>query len=50
MLTKKIREVPCCRIEMISKAPAPDFTKMIDPNARHLVDEVSIKETVVRKG
>jgi carbamoyl-phosphate synthase (ammonia) len=49
MLTKKIREKGAMlgRIEIDLNATAPDFTKMIDPNARHLVDEVSIKSPVV---
>jgi carbamoyl-phosphate synthase (ammonia) len=49
MLTKKIREKGAMlgRIEIDLSAPAPDFTKMIDPNARHLVDEVSTKEIIV---
>jgi carbamoyl-phosphate synthase (ammonia) len=49
MLTKKIREKGALlgRIEVDLSAPAPDFTKMQDPNARHLVDEVSVKAPVV---
>lgn len=49
MLTKKIREKGALlgRIEVDLDAPAPDFSKMEDPNARHLVGEVSIKEPVV---
>jgi carbamoyl-phosphate synthase (ammonia) len=53
MITKKIREKGAMkgRIEIDLSAPAPDFTKMQDPNARHLVDEVSVKEpTVYGKG
>ena len=48
MLTKKIREKGAMkgRIEVDLSAPAPDFSKMQDPNARHLVDEVSTKEVV----
>lgn len=46
MLTKKIRESGAMkgRIEVDLDAPIPDFSKMIDPNARHLVDEVSTKD------
>ena len=49
MLTKKIREKGAMlgRIEIHMDAPAPDFSKMEDPNKRHLVDEVSVKEPVV---
>lgn len=49
MITKKIREkgAMLARIEVDLNAPPPDFTKMIDPNARHLVDEVSTKNVVV---
>jgi len=49
MLTKKIREkgVLLGRIEIDLNAPAPDFTKMANPNELHLVDEVSVKTPVV---
>eukprot|EP00957_Ditylum_brightwellii_P063488 4819537-Ditylum_brightwellii.AAC.1 len=49
MLTKKIREKGALlgRIEIDLDAPVPDFTKMQDPNARHLVGEVSVKEPKV---
>jgi carbamoyl-phosphate synthase (ammonia) len=49
MLTKKIRDKGAMlgRIEIDLDAPLPDFTKMIDPNATHLVDQVSTKEIVV---
>jgi carbamoyl-phosphate synthase (ammonia) len=49
MLTKKIREKGAMlgRIEVDLSAPAPDFSKMVSPNARHLVDEVSIKDVRV---
>jgi len=48
MLTKKIRDKGAMkgRIEIDLSKPAPDFTKMADPNSRHLVNEVSIKEIV----
>lgn len=48
MLTKKIRESGAMlgRIEVDVDAPAPDFSKMQDPNDRHLVGEVSITEPV----
>ena len=46
LLTQKIREKGAMlgRIEVDLNASPPDFTKMIDPNARHLVGEVSLKE------
>uniref|UniRef100_A0A7S2UQ81 Carbamoyl phosphate synthase arginine-specific large chain n=1 Tax=Attheya septentrionalis TaxID=420275 RepID=A0A7S2UQ81_9STRA len=49
MLTKKIRENGAMlgRIEIDPDAPAPDFANMQSPNVRHLVDEVSIKETKI---
>lgn len=49
MLTKKIRNKGAMlgRIEIDLDAPAPDFLKMASPNARHLVNEVSIKEVKV---
>lgn len=49
MLTKKIREKGAMlgRIEVDLNAPPPDFAKMVNPNARHLVDEVSTKEIKV---
>jgi carbamoyl-phosphate synthase (ammonia) len=49
MLTKKIREKGALmgRIEVDLTAPAPDFAQMMNPNLRHLVDEVSTKETMV---
>ena len=49
MLTKKIREKGALlgRIEVDLDAPPPDFSKIQDPNLRHLVDEVSTKEVVV---
>jgi carbamoyl-phosphate synthase (ammonia) len=49
MLTKKIREKGALlgRIEVDLNAPAPDFSKMQNPNARHLVGEVSVKQPVV---
>ncbi|CAB9507048.1 Carbamoyl-phosphate synthase large chain [Seminavis robusta] len=49
MLTKKIREKGAMlgRIEVDLNAPPPDFSKMQDPNARHLVGEVSLKEPKV---
>ena len=49
LLTKKIREKGALlgRIEIELDAPTPDFTKMVSPNARHLVDEVSTKEVKV---
>ena len=49
LLTKKIREKGALlgRIEIDMDAPAPDFTKMVSPNSRHLVDEVSTKEVKV---
>jgi carbamoyl-phosphate synthase (ammonia) len=49
MLTKKIREKGALlgRIEVDLSAPPPDFTKMVNPNLRHLVGEVSIKEPKV---
>ncbi|GAX13177.1 carbamoyl-phosphate synthase [Fistulifera solaris] len=53
MLTKKIREKGAMlgRIEVDLNAPVPDFSKMVDPNKRHLVGEVSVKEpTVYGKG
>jgi len=47
MLTKKIRERGAMlgKIEVDTSAAAPDFSKMLSPNLRHLVDEVSIKST-----
>lgn len=49
LLTKKIRDKGALlgRIEVDLTAPAPDFTRVVDPNARHLVDEVSTKEVKV---
>jgi carbamoyl-phosphate synthase (ammonia) len=49
MLTKKIREKGTLlgRIEVDLAAPGPDFAKIVDPNLRHLVGEVSIKEPKV---
>lgn len=49
MLTKKIREKGALlgRIEVDLNAPPPDFSQIQDPNARHLVDEVSTKEVKV---
>jgi len=49
MLTKKIRDsgVLMGRIEIDTSTPAPDFSKMVNPNTRHLVDEVSTKEIKV---
>ena len=49
LLTKKIREKGALlgRIEVDLDAPAPDFAKMVSPNSRHLVDEVSTKEVKV---
>jgi carbamoyl-phosphate synthase (ammonia) len=49
MLTKKIREKGAMkgRIEIDLDAPAPDFSKMVDINTRHLVGEVSIKQKTV---
>lgn len=49
MLTKKIREKGALlgRIEVDLNAPPPDFTKMVDPNKRNLVDEVSTKAVKV---
>lgn len=49
LLTKKIREKGAmkCRIEIDLDASAPDFSKIEDPNQRHLVDEVSTKEIKV---
>jgi carbamoyl-phosphate synthase (ammonia) len=49
MLTKKIRNKGAMlgRIEVDLNAPVPDFTTMVNPNARHLVDEVSTKNVVV---
>lgn len=49
LLTQKIREKGAMlgRIEVDLSAPPPDFTKMVDPNARHLVGEVSITEPKV---
>lgn len=48
MLTKKIREKGAMkgRIEIDLDAPPPDFSKVQDPNLRHLVDEVSTKEVL----
>ncbi|KAL3916739.1 MAG: hypothetical protein SGILL_005041, partial [Bacillariaceae sp.] len=53
MLTKKIRERGAMkgRIEIDVDAPAPDFSKVVDVNTRHLVDEVTIaQKTVFGKG
>ena len=49
MVTKKIRDRGAmkARIEIDTNNAAPDFVKMVDPNARHLVDEVSTKKVVV---
>lgn len=49
MLTKKIREKGALlgRIEVDLDAPAPNFSKMVNPNDTHLVAEVSVKEPVV---
>ena len=49
MLTKKIRQKGAMvgRIEVDLDAPAPDFSKMQNPNERHLVAEVSRKEVEV---
>jgi carbamoyl-phosphate synthase (ammonia) len=49
MITKKIREKGAMkgRIEVDLEAPAPDFSKIIDVNTRHLVDEVSRKQKQV---
>jgi carbamoyl-phosphate synthase (ammonia) len=49
MLTKKIREKGALlgRIEVDLNAPPPDFSKLMNPNLRHLVSEVSTKEVVV---
>jgi len=49
MLTKKIREQGTLlgRIEIDMNAKAPDFSKIQDPNKRHLVGEVSTKEVMV---
>ena len=49
MLTKKIREKGALlgRIEVDLNAPAPDFANMVNPNAKHLVDEVSTKDVKV---
>jgi carbamoyl-phosphate synthase (ammonia) len=49
MLTKRIRDKGAMlgRIEVDMNAPMPDFANMVNPNARHLVDEVSVKEKVV---
>ena len=49
LLTQKIREKGAMlgRIEVDLDAPPPDFSKMQDPNSRHLVGEVSIKEPKV---
>jgi carbamoyl-phosphate synthase (ammonia) len=49
LLTKRIRDKGAMlgRIEVDMNAAAPDFAKMQNPNARHLVDEVSVKEVVV---
>jgi carbamoyl-phosphate synthase (ammonia) len=35
------------RIEIVLEESAPDFTIVHDPNARHLVDEVSTKEVKI---
>mmetsp|Transcript_54412 Transcript_54412/g.80747 ORF Transcript_54412/g.80747 Transcript_54412/m.80747 type:complete len:957 (-) Transcript_54412:1907-4777(-) len=53
MLTKKIREKGALlgSIEVDLTAPAPDFSKMKNPNERHLVGEVSVtKPAVYGKG
>jgi carbamoyl-phosphate synthase (ammonia) len=53
MLTKKIREKGAMvgRIEVDLDAPVPDFTQLVNPNATHLVDQVSCKTpTVYGKG
>jgi len=53
MLTKKIRENGAMigRIEVDLDAPVPDFRQLQNPNLRHLVDEVSVKEkTIYGKG
>eukprot|EP00934_Nitzschia_sp_Nitz4_P008454 Nitzschia sp. Nitz4//scaffold7_size249615//193132//197941//NITZ4_001201-RA/size249615-augustus-gene-0.14-mRNA-1//1//CDS//3329558514//8444//frame0 len=49
MLTKKIREKGALmgKIEVDLDAPVPDFSTMQNPNARHLVGEVSVTEPVV---
>jgi carbamoyl-phosphate synthase (ammonia) len=49
MLTKKIREKGTMigKIEIDINVPAPDFSKLLNPNHRHLVDEVSTKEVKV---
>lgn len=49
MLTKKIRErgAMLAKVEIDPDAPPPDFTKMQNPNTRHLVGEVSTKEVKV---
>jgi carbamoyl-phosphate synthase (ammonia) len=49
MLTKKIREKGALKgkIEIDLDAPPPDFSKMVDPNDTHLVDQVSVKEPIV---
>jgi carbamoyl-phosphate synthase (ammonia) len=49
LITKRIRDRGAmkARIEVDLSAPAPDFDKMLDPNMRHLVDEVSTKQVVV---
>lgn len=49
LITQKIREKGAMkgRIEVDLDAPVPDFSKIEDPNSRHLVDEVSTKEKVV---
>ena len=48
-LTKKIRTTGALvgRIEIDPNAPAPDFTKLQNPNTRNLVAEVSTKEVKV---
>ena len=49
MLTQKIRQTGALlgRIEVDTNAPPPDFATMVNPNSRHLVDEVSTKEPKV---
>lgn len=49
MITKRIRQKGAmkARIEVDLKATPPDFSKIQDPNKRHLVDEVSTKEVKV---
>lgn len=49
MLTKKIRDkgAMMARIEIDLNAKLPDFSEITDPNLRHLVNEVSVKETKI---